>query len=273
MGAAAIPRVGSEVIIQWLDGNPDRPIITGAVYNAANMPQWELPKQRTLMGLRSRELGPDGAAAANGRSNHLILDDTNASIQAQLKSDHQCSQLSLGKITRIESTSGRKDARGEGWELATNAWGVARAGKGILITTDPRDNASSYTKDMDETVERLTVARSLHETSALMAQKRGAQEEGDHQSRVAIAIKDQNEGIMGTGGGDDAGDSGELSQPQLVLSSPAGIAATTAQSTHIASGRHTAITTAKACPWQLAMGCSPASNAPFAYSYTWLGCA
>ncbi len=245
MGAAAIPRVGSEVIIQWLDGNPDRPIITGAVYNAANMPPWELPKQRTLMGLRSRELGPDGAAAANGRSNHLILDDTNASIQAQLKSDHQCSQLSLGKITRIESTSGRKDARGEGWELATNAWGVARAGKGILITTDPRDNASSYTKDMGETVERLTAARSLHETSALMAQKHGAQEEGDHQSRVAIAIKDQNEGIMGTGGGDDAGDSGELSQPQLVLSSPAGIAATTAQSTHIASGRHTAITTGK----------------------------
>ncbi|MDP9108983.1 MAG: type VI secretion system Vgr family protein, partial [Pseudomonadota bacterium] len=123
LGAAAIQRVGSEVIVQCLDGNPDRPIITGAVYNELNMPPWELSSQQALMGLRSRELAPNRGNAPGGRSNHLILDDTNGKIQAQLKSDHACSQLSPGHITRIESTSGRKDARGEGWEIATNSWG------------------------------------------------------------------------------------------------------------------------------------------------------
>lgn len=54
--------------------------------------------QRALTGLRSRELAPGNSSG--GRSNHLFLDDTNEQIQAQLKSDHQHSQLSLGVITR-----------------------------------------------------------------------------------------------------------------------------------------------------------------------------
>jgi len=104
LGAAAIPRVGTEVIVQWLGGCPDRPIITGAVLNERNMPPWNVPAQQALTGLRSRELIPDGGNAPNGRSNHLVLDDTNGQIQAQLKSDHLHSQLSLGYITRVEIT-------------------------------------------------------------------------------------------------------------------------------------------------------------------------
>ncbi len=80
LGAAAIPRVGSEVIVQWLDGNPDRPIIAGALYNERNMPPCQLASQQALMELRSRELAPNGGNSAGGRSNHLILDDTNAKI-------------------------------------------------------------------------------------------------------------------------------------------------------------------------------------------------
>jgi type VI secretion system secreted protein VgrG len=111
LGVAAVPRVGSEVVVQWLGGSPDRPIITGTVFNEQYQPPWALPSQQALSGLRSRELTPEGGNAAGGRSNHLILDDTHAGIQAQLKSDHAHSQLSLGHISRIEDTSGRKDAR------------------------------------------------------------------------------------------------------------------------------------------------------------------
>ncbi|MEJ7806286.1 MAG: type VI secretion system tip protein TssI/VgrG, partial [Telluria sp.] len=177
MGAAAIPRVESECIVMWLDGNPDRPIVTGSVYNERNMPPWELATQQALTGLRSRELTPDGGNAAGGRSNHLILDDTNEKIQAQLKSDHASSQLSLGSITRIDDTGGRKDDRGEGWELATSAWGVARAGQGMLLTTEARADAESHIKDMDETVQRLTSAYDQHDALAKLAQKHGAQED------------------------------------------------------------------------------------------------
>ena len=242
LGAAAVPRVGSEVLVQWLDGNPDRPIITGNVYNTGNMPPWSVPAQRSLTGLRSRELGANMGNAPGGRGNHLILDDTNAGIQAQLKSDHECSQLSLGHIARVEDTSGRKDIRGEGWELATNAWGVARAGKGMLITTEARHNAAGHAKDMGETVQRLAEAQDQHGAQAAVAEQAQAQER-QQQSAVAAALKAQNAAIGGTGAGASREGFPELAAPHLVMSSPAGIATTTARSTHIASGENTAMTT------------------------------
>ncbi|MFJ3316682.1 type VI secretion system Vgr family protein [Herbaspirillum huttiense] len=132
LGALALPRVGAEVLVQWLDGNPDRPVIAGSLYNADHLPPWVLPAQRALTGLRSRELTDDGGNRALGRSNHLILDDTAGRLQAQFRSDQYHSQLSLGHLCRIEDQQGRQEARGQGWELRTDAWGVLRAGRGML---------------------------------------------------------------------------------------------------------------------------------------------
>jgi type VI secretion system secreted protein VgrG len=53
-GAMHIPRVGQEVIVEFLDGDPDRPIITGRVYNKDNMPPYDLPKNKTQSGVKSR---------------------------------------------------------------------------------------------------------------------------------------------------------------------------------------------------------------------------
>ncbi|WP_211441417.1 type VI secretion system Vgr family protein [Collimonas humicola] len=244
LGAKSIPRVGSECLVQWLDGNPDRPIVTGSVYNQRNMPPWKLATQQSLMGFRSRELTPNGGNQPGGRSNHLVLDDTNGKIQAQLKSDHQHSQLSLGSITRIEDNAGRKDARGDGWELRTDGHGVARSAKGMLITTEARNNAAAHIKDMGETVGRLTAARDQYESLADAAQQAGAQEKQGQQADVAQTLKAQNDAIKGQGTSEE-GSFPELSQPHLVLASPAGIETTTSGSTHIASGDHTAITTGK----------------------------
>ena len=47
-GSQFIPRVGQEVIVDFLEGDPDQPIIVGAVYNATTMPHYELPKFKTL---------------------------------------------------------------------------------------------------------------------------------------------------------------------------------------------------------------------------------
>jgi type VI secretion system secreted protein VgrG len=239
-GNIRLPRVGEEVAVVFLDANIDHPVILGALYNAKHMPPWQLPAQRALSGLRSRELqGGEG----NRRGNHLILDDTAGKIQTQLKSDHQCSQLSLGHITRIEDTSGRKDARGEGWELRTDGHGVARAAKGLLITTEARPGAHGPIKDIGETSQRLTAAVEQHQFLGDVAQKNGVQDAGDHQAAVASVLQTQNKEIKGTAAG--SGGFPELAQPHLVLASPAGIATTTAQSTHIASDLDTAVTTGK----------------------------
>ncbi|MDN4629814.1 type VI secretion system Vgr family protein, partial [Erwinia sp. PsM31] len=53
-GSIQIPRVGDEVVIDFINGDPDRPMVTGRVYNEGNMPPWGLPAAATQMGFYSR---------------------------------------------------------------------------------------------------------------------------------------------------------------------------------------------------------------------------
>ncbi|MCO6457292.1 MAG: type VI secretion system tip protein VgrG [Pirellulaceae bacterium] len=53
-GSIHIPRIGQEVIVEHLEGDPDRPIVTGRVYNADNMPPYALPDNQTQSGIKSR---------------------------------------------------------------------------------------------------------------------------------------------------------------------------------------------------------------------------
>ncbi|MEP6592344.1 MAG: type VI secretion system tip protein TssI/VgrG, partial [Acidobacteriota bacterium] len=62
-GAIALPRMGQEVIVDFLEGDPDQPIITGRVYNAEQMPPYALPANKTQTGIKSRS--SMGGSAAN----------------------------------------------------------------------------------------------------------------------------------------------------------------------------------------------------------------
>ncbi|WP_105648869.1 type VI secretion system Vgr family protein [Cronobacter dublinensis] len=64
-GGVQIPRVGDEVVVDFINGDPDRPLITGRVYNEASMPPWALPAAATQMGFlsRSKDGSPDNANA------------------------------------------------------------------------------------------------------------------------------------------------------------------------------------------------------------------
>lgn len=215
-----------------MDGNIDHPLVTGVVYNGLHRPPWELPGQHALSGWRSRELkgGP--------RGNQLLLDDTAGQLQAQLRSDHLHSQLALGHIVRVEDNAGRKEARGEGWELRTDGHGVARAAGGLLLTTEARAGAAGSMKDMDETALRLVSAAEQHRRRAAEAHHQGALDSHAQQGAVADAVAAQGDAVRGRGGATFP----ELSEPHLVLASPAGIVATAAKSMHLASGEHTALT-------------------------------
>ncbi|MBP2169750.1 type VI secretion system secreted protein VgrG [Erwinia toletana] len=69
-GALQVPRVGEEVVVDFINGDPDRPIITGRVYNQQNMPPWELPSAATRMGFMSRSSG-----GTIDNASFLFLDD------------------------------------------------------------------------------------------------------------------------------------------------------------------------------------------------------
>ncbi|MDF2490877.1 MAG: type secretion system Vgr family protein, partial [Pseudomonas sp.] len=62
-GSILIPRVGDEVVVVFLDGNPDRPLIMGSLYNSNNTPPWSLPANKTQSGFLTRSMKGDGATA------------------------------------------------------------------------------------------------------------------------------------------------------------------------------------------------------------------
>jgi type VI secretion system secreted protein VgrG len=62
-GSIQIPRVGDEVVVVFLDGNPDRPLIMGSLYNSQNTPPWSLPANKTQSGFLTRSMKGDGGTA------------------------------------------------------------------------------------------------------------------------------------------------------------------------------------------------------------------
>src|SRR6516225_6033565 len=69
-GSVAVPRIGQEVVVDFLEGDPDQPIVMGKVYNQELMPPYLLPKQGMVSGLKSNST-PGG-----GGYNEMSMDDT-----------------------------------------------------------------------------------------------------------------------------------------------------------------------------------------------------
>ncbi len=69
-GAISIPRIGHEVIVDFIEGDPDRPIILGQVYHGTNRPPFDLPASGMVSGMKSNST-PGG-----GGSNEMSMNDT-----------------------------------------------------------------------------------------------------------------------------------------------------------------------------------------------------
>lgn len=74
-GMIALPRIGQEVIVDFLEGNPDQPIITGRVYNGESMPPYELPAKKQISTIKTN------SSKGGGGFNELRFDDTKGSEQ------------------------------------------------------------------------------------------------------------------------------------------------------------------------------------------------
>jgi type VI secretion system secreted protein VgrG len=140
-GFLGLPRVGSEVLVAFVGGDPDKPVIVGQLYNQERQPAalssaGALPGNRHLSGIRSREI--EGA-----RANQLRFDDTPQQISAQLSSDHGNSQLNLGFLTTPKA-NGQGEDRGEGAELRSESRVAVRGEAGLLITTESLDTPDAH---------------------------------------------------------------------------------------------------------------------------------
>lgn len=74
-GTQFVPRVGTEVLVSFLGGDPHRPIVTGCLYDGILPPPFQLPEQKRKSGFRTRSTGPD-SETSNGGCHELGFDDT-----------------------------------------------------------------------------------------------------------------------------------------------------------------------------------------------------
>ncbi|EJN38068.1 Rhs element Vgr protein [Pseudomonas sp. GM84] len=81
-GSIQIPRVGDEVVVVFLEGNPDRPLIIGSVYNNGNPPPWPLPANKTQSGVLTRSINGTGRTA-----NFLRFEDKAGAEQVSLHAE------------------------------------------------------------------------------------------------------------------------------------------------------------------------------------------
>jgi type VI secretion system secreted protein VgrG len=86
-GAVHIPRIGHEVIVEFEEGDPDRPMVTGRVYHGQNQPPYTLPDNKTQSGIKSRSTKGGGA----DNFNELRFEDKAGEEQVYLQAekDHQ----------------------------------------------------------------------------------------------------------------------------------------------------------------------------------------
>ncbi|MDC4318334.1 type VI secretion system tip protein VgrG, partial [Acinetobacter baumannii] len=151
-GARFLPRVGEIVVIDFFDGNIDRPFVVGRIHEAERHPtqfdqKGQLPDTKKLSGIRSEEVDGKGF-------NQLRFDDTTGQISVQLQSSHAASQLNLGNLSHPKDKA-ESDGRGEGFELRTDQWGAVRAGSGLLVSTHKQDQAQGVHLDASEAKQQI----------------------------------------------------------------------------------------------------------------------
>ena len=106
-GGQHIPRIGHEVVVSFLEGDPDQPLITGSVYNGLNKPPFPLPAEKEVSGVKSRSTQQGGKGY-----NELSFDDTtgkelvNIHAQKDIKSVVENSEESIVKNERYTKIGG-----------------------------------------------------------------------------------------------------------------------------------------------------------------------
>lgn len=151
-GARFHPRIAEIVVIDFFEGDVDRPFVVGRIHEAERYQamfdgKGQLPETKKLSGIRSQEVDGNGF-------NQLRFDDTTGQISAQLQSSHASSQLNLGQLSHPKAAETSAD-RGEGFELRTDQCGAVRAGEGLLISTYKQERAAGHHLDVNQAKRQL----------------------------------------------------------------------------------------------------------------------
>ena len=166
-GSQYIPRIGQEVLVDFIENDIDRPIIIGVIHNGMQPNPYfsgvgKLPANRTLSGIKTKE--------HFGRQyGELLFDDTNKQVRAKLSSEHGKTQLNQGFLIHPRE-DGEGEARGEGAELRTDRHAAIRAAEGLLLSTEAKPEATGKQLDREKALAQLEAARASVQDIAEIAE-------------------------------------------------------------------------------------------------------
>ncbi|RBE14669.1 type VI secretion system Vgr family protein, partial [Xanthomonas oryzae] len=165
-GSHFLPRIGSEVLVEFLHGDIDQPRITGQLYNGELAPPFgggldaHASHPGTLSGLHTQS--HDGSG-----TQQWLLDDTPGQLRTRLHTSLADTRLELGYLVQHSDTA-RGALRGQGFELASQGWGNVHAAQGLLLSSSARGQGASTALDVAEAVAQLhgaqRTAQALHAT-------------------------------------------------------------------------------------------------------------
>ncbi|SUX29417.1 type VI secretion system Vgr family protein [Chromobacterium vaccinii] len=251
-GHQFIPRIGQEVLVDFIEGDIDRPVITGVLYNGSHpTPDFSgagsLPANKTLSGIKSKE-------HQGGGYNELLFDDTPGEVRAKLSSEPGKTQLNQGYLAHPRS-NGKAQPRGEGFELRTDHHGAIRAAHGLLLSTEAQNGASGKQLAREHAQSQLQSAVALSQALAETAtgqladtMETGPDGIGDDNAKTGKKTtghaQHQLDALAAWEAGTNTDKDGKTAkdqagqQPLLILSAPAGIVSATEQSQTVSAGQN-----------------------------------
>jgi type VI secretion system secreted protein VgrG len=168
-GGIYTPRVGMEVLVTFLDGDPDQPLIIGCVYNDKHMPPYELPTDKSISGVKSNST-PGGSGY-----NEFIFEDKDGSELVRLHAQKDLESVIENDESRTvkhdrETTIGNNDTLTVGQVLKIDAGSkieIICGGSKITMTPD-KIAIQSLQIDIQATDLKSNAVTSTHSAGALM---------------------------------------------------------------------------------------------------------
>ena len=253
-GHSFVPRLGDEVLVEFTDGDIDRPVVVGQLYNGQARSPFVAGEASginhpgTLSGIQTQHL--DHSPAATWQ-----LDDAAGQASHSLRHEIAQSQLNLGYLIDYQGAQ-RGDYLGEGALLGTQGWAVVRAGEGLLLSTSARPMGQSTQMDAVEAAAQLKTAAQTSSQLGQSATQAGATgfagKSAPNDLHALVSSEQQGKYSAPVNGqatskpnGDarDGGDAVErFAEPALLMDSAARLAFTSGKSLSSFAGEHQHLT-------------------------------